>query len=483
MAEETVRLPDSRDVNRSWRRISTGKLSFLYSEEKILPNYLRSPTGSCHDVCKYGRKHESEDKPRVSPLRKRVNRSFSGTLSFDSPLRKKALTKSVLNPSSGSDDSAGGCDHAMSQVRNFSTRVCDVKKQNAERTRKKAVSFSDSRLGDSTKRKKTVSHSFKTIGVSRRRALEMVEHNKRVTALKLKSVAQTAAIALRRSTVNRKKINGGSKAAEPKKAVVSLRATVSSKRYPLSLKTKKESNSLSSVPLNKTRKLVDDKCKELVEEKTLYVIKMKTGNETIESDQNQSCVMDSPTDDPKSEKSQDETECNVTEADDESSQEEEDENASFSEDNNTTRQGKSKAPSTESVVNDKSMRLRFKIGKFVDVGSQDNSPRKLKFKRGKIVTGADKTSKSGGRRSLKTKGTSFSNDKEQQHKSRSLKVVLKHQDTQKKRGSRVLLFNNVIEETAKQLVETRKSKVKALVGAFESVISLQERNQQQNTYE
>ncbi|KAF3594144.1 hypothetical protein DY000_02025025 [Brassica cretica] len=49
-------------------------------------------------------KHEPKDKPTtVSPL-KRVNRSFSGTLSYDSPLRKKkkALTKSALNPSLGS---------------------------------------------------------------------------------------------------------------------------------------------------------------------------------------------------------------------------------------------------------------------------------------------------------------------------------------------------------------------------------------------
>jgi hypothetical protein len=34
------------------------------------------------------------------------------------------------------------------------------------------------------------------------------------------------------------------------------------------------------------------------------------------------------------------------------------------------------------------------------------------------------------------------------------------------------LYNNVIEETASKLTELRKSKVKALVGAFETVISL-----------
>ena len=89
-------------------------------------------------------KHEPKDKPTtVSPL-KRVNISFFGTLSYDSLLRKKkkALTKSALNPSLGSG-----------------------------------------------KTKKTLSHTFKTVGVSRRRELEMVEHKKRVTALKLKSVA------------------------------------------------------------------------------------------------------------------------------------------------------------------------------------------------------------------------------------------------------------------------------------------------------
>uniref|UniRef100_A0A1J3DHH7 Calmodulin-binding domain-containing protein n=1 Tax=Noccaea caerulescens TaxID=107243 RepID=A0A1J3DHH7_NOCCA len=468
MAEESVRLPDSPDVNRSWRRISTGKLSFLYSQEKIIPNYLRSPTGSCHDACKYGRKHESEDKPRVSPpLKKRFNRSFDS-----SPLRNKALTNSVLNPcfGYGKYDFGGGSDHEKRQVINFSDRACDGENVNAESTtNKKAVSLSDS--AKRKKKKKTVSH----IDVSRGRALEMVEHNKRVTALKLKSVAQTAAIALRRSTVNRKKINGGSKAAEPKKVAAPLRASMSSKRYSGSLKTK--NNSLSSVPLRRTRKLVDEKCKDLVEEKTLYVIKMKTGNETIESDQNQRCVMNSPSDDPPSSsqlKNQGEAEDIAiedpeTEADDVSSEEEEDEdddgnNVSFSDDKNTSRQTKSQ----------ESMKLRFKRGKIVDFGSRDNSPRKLKFKRGKTVTGADTNSKSSGGRSLKSKGNNFRNDKEQQNELRSSKVVLKHQDTQKKRDSRVLLFNNVIEETANKLVETRKSKVKALVGAFESVISFQE---------
>ncbi|URE12914.1 Plant calmodulin-binding domain [Musa troglodytarum] len=55
----------------------------------------------------------------------------------------------------------------------------------------------------------------------------------------------------------------------------------------------------------------------------------------------------------------------------------------------------------------------------------------------------------------------------------SINVVLRHQDVNDKKDTQGL-FNNVIEETASKLVESRKSKVKALVGAFETIISLQE---------
>ncbi|KAK9097406.1 hypothetical protein Sjap_022903 [Stephania japonica] len=50
-------------------------------------------------------------------------------------------------------------------------------------------------------------------------------------------------------------------------------------------------------------------------------------------------------------------------------------------------------------------------------------------------------------------------------------VVLKRQDVQGKKETQA--YNDVIEETASKLVEKRKSKVKALVGAFETVISLE----------
>ncbi|XP_042420086.1 uncharacterized protein LOC122008424 [Zingiber officinale] len=56
--------------------------------------------------------------------------------------------------------------------------------------------------------------------------------------------------------------------------------------------------------------------------------------------------------------------------------------------------------------------------------------------------------------------------------SKSIKVILRHKHADDKKVEKNLL-NHVIEETASKLVESRKSKVKALVGAFETVISLQ----------
>uniref|UniRef100_A0A2P2N032 Calmodulin-binding domain-containing protein n=1 Tax=Rhizophora mucronata TaxID=61149 RepID=A0A2P2N032_RHIMU len=62
----------------------------------------------------------------------------------------------------------------------------------------------------------------------------------------------------------------------------------------------------------------------------------------------------------------------------------------------------------------------------------------------------------------------------------SEKVVLRHQDVRQKKDAQGL-FNNIIEETASRLVETRKSKVKALVGPFETVIFIQDGKSSPNT--
>ncbi|KAL2240370.1 UNVERIFIED_CONTAM: hypothetical protein Sindi_0678200 [Sesamum indicum] len=112
------------------------------------------------------------------------------------------------------------------------------------------------------------------------------------------------------------------------------------------------------------------------------------------------------------------------------------------------------------------VKLKFRSGKVVDLQSDNNGPRRLRFRRARGLGAEDGNDLRG--RSFKKTGVNASGGEVS-----SGKVVLKHQDVQGKRDAQGLL-NNVIEETASKLVESRKSKVKALVGAFETVISLQE---------
>lgn len=41
------------------RRNSTGNADIIFSEPKPIPNYLRASIGSCHDLCKYGSRHDN----------------------------------------------------------------------------------------------------------------------------------------------------------------------------------------------------------------------------------------------------------------------------------------------------------------------------------------------------------------------------------------------------------------------------------------
>uniref|UniRef100_A0A1D1ZGS1 Calmodulin-binding domain-containing protein n=1 Tax=Anthurium amnicola TaxID=1678845 RepID=A0A1D1ZGS1_9ARAE len=117
-------------------------------------------------------------------------------------------------------------------------------------------------------------------------------------------------------------------------------------------------------------------------------------------------------------------------------------------------------------------KVKFRRGKIVNPQSDNNAPRRLRFRQGKRLddnqSGKGEASKqSFSRKELACGDLDHSTPEAQV-------VVLRHQDVHGKKDAQGL-FNCVIEETASKLVESRKSKVKALVGAFETVISLQER--------
>ncbi|KAF3614964.1 hypothetical protein FXO38_35381 [Capsicum annuum] len=116
--------------------------------------------------------------------------------------------------------------------------------------------------------------------------------------------------------------------------------------------------------------------------------------------------------------------------------------------------------------NSSAVKLKFRRGKIVDLQQETSSPRRLTFRWGRHV---------GESQDSNIRKRIFKKKRVDGDKSNTIpisgKIVLRHPDVQEKKDVQGLL-NNVIEETASKLVETGKSKVKALVGAFETVISL-----------
>ncbi|CAN6356660.1 unnamed protein product [Urochloa humidicola] len=117
-------------------------------------------------------------------------------------------------------------------------------------------------------------------------------------------------------------------------------------------------------------------------------------------------------------------------------------------------------------------KLTFRRGKVLnpDEGSS-NTPRRLRFRPSTGATDASATRSRGSRITGRRSGSSAS----VRESSAEVVVLRRRQDGKETKKQEQVLLNNVIEETASRLVaEARKSKVKALVGAFETVISLQE---------
>ncbi|XP_054818754.1 uncharacterized protein LOC129318137 [Prosopis cineraria] len=241
----------------------------------------------------------------------------------------------------------------------------------------------------------------------------------------------------------------------------------------------------------KTRKdRPEQHCDVEVEEKSLNVIKMAGEEKIWQSNQNASHDAESSlpqlVSSPKfsrssssqssSQDDHEESEYTTSEVEEDSvSVKDEKEHIENVDDLEVDQNGK---PDKEGAVNleykDGSQITKLKCikGKWVEIKSERSSPSRLKFRRGRVLGETENRKGDAQRKCYKRRDGDVgeSNDAT----TGSGKVVLRHQDVQGKKDEQGL-FNNVIEETASKLAETRKSKVKALVGAFETVISLQEK--------
>ncbi|THG16313.1 hypothetical protein TEA_022577 [Camellia sinensis var. sinensis] len=105
------------------------------------------------------------------------------------------------------------------------------------------------------------------------------------------------------------------------------------------------------------------------------------------------------------------------------------------------------------------MKLNFTRGKVIEVQPRNHIPRILRFKQRRVL-GENHSGKADIKQINfgKIVGTADLNGSE----TKSTNFILRHQSVEGKKDAQSLL-NNVIEETASKLVETRKSKVKALM--------------------
>ncbi|KAF2582151.1 hypothetical protein F2Q70_00007199 [Brassica cretica] len=118
--------------------------------------------------------------------------------------------------------------------------------------------------------------------------------------------------------------------------------------------------------------------------------------------------------------------------------------------------------------------VSFKKRRLFEPKTEDPTLTSIKFKKRvvqepKLISDVNKNKKNLKDRGEGDKKMSYNNSDEGKQE----KVVLRHRKVEEKKKMGTL-FNNVIEETVNKLVEERKSRVKALVGAFETVISLQD---------
>ncbi|KAL3844626.1 hypothetical protein ACJIZ3_002029 [Penstemon smallii] len=482
------------------------------SSTKKVPNYLRASTGSCHDFCKYGRKHEFEEKPWKKPLRERTAKSlpndFVQSVFSDKKTKEKVVKQnSSTNTNNGSPDlnkpSPDTKSYTPKPKASLVTTKINFPSQNTSsgnnKTRlpnSKPLPTKNSPSPEITKRgvilpsrkvevpaKKS---SLTEVKISRTEKDTEPQKSKPVKVKPFSSSGNSNSI---RGTSERNKyVEIGRKMnvlrASAKKAPESSASTLSS------VKTRKAGSLklASTLKDRNTSKRAGTRASdnEKVPEKTLHVIKVETGNNVeLISDDLEIPSLPSPLSNESSSSNSKSSNLSHKEEEDEESTEYSGGDAEELVSDKMESEFEFKKPVKKEIRNkslrktkvvvseDKHrspMKLMFKSGKVVDLHSDNNTtPRKLRFRKARAL-GADEGKGDSSRK--KTFKKAEVNDESTGEDHSSEKVVLKHQDVQEKdaRG----LLNNVIEETASKLVESRKSKVKALVGAFETVISLQE---------
>ncbi|AES77572.1 putative Calmodulin-binding domain, plant [Medicago truncatula] len=520
------------------RRHTSGKTSPGNNEEKLVPHYLRDSTGSCHDFCKYGMKLALEEKkksliPRIAE-RTQLHRSTLQNLAeiVTSGVKLRASmnskpTKMSLVKHRKSTDSEVRISNVSDTTKVVKTEPCELVKPGKEVVvnRKKTSLAGVKRLpllprsqncSTYKTRKPEISSSSKVDTtpkpISKRVGASSISNFKKEELL-LKSTSRrvkthpvsTFQLAKTSSNSTSKKTQISSKFSE--KNVTSLNLDSSKADSPrASLSSKSSRRRVAGINIHKSlktasrvknypkpKKVEHEEHYSEAEEKTLYVIKMENEDSTFQSDQN--AIQDielSPSKSLSSSKfssqDQEESEYATSEFEEHSFPEndgkenketletlldlevEENEKPQKGETEKLAETESEKSCPTENYGNENKETLerldleveenekpqKVEMENLAETEVEKNSPSKLKLNGGKVL----KENATDGDETVAITGLE--------------KIVLRHQDVKGKKDEQVLL-NNVIEETASKLVEPQKGKVKALVGAFETLISLNEK--------
>ncbi|XP_030513756.2 uncharacterized protein LOC115727643 [Rhodamnia argentea] len=516
MAEECSKSPATSEIINTDEGNSAGKPRS--SRSGRTPHYLRAPVGSCHEHCKYGGPQTFKTKP-INPIRGKTTRKLPDELLLAEDVVAPGLARQPTNKlrilsnlECQTSDIAnvgkqGGPapDHARVQfnAKGKKKSEAELKSSRSSKThfsylRKKvkpgmassgtkqfspgaSAMFSSETYSRSTKMKR---EPLEAEPMSLPDSSGDSSHRKK-NNITTRQYTRTSIVAAKNQSVslttsNSLEFSSRSPSMRPRKGIASKVMS------PLKNQNKNRNSTKNAEVVQIAKEVV-------VQEKTLYVIDEETEHIPSEftsttttfvgDDQNGSAAKMSPDQSlllpqhlslPKypSPKSQEHEPSDYPDN--------EGEGCSYSghgESDSLVQSGTSQRPTqdrTNSAKNEtcKAVNLSLRKGKVV-VGTQaeSSSPRRPKNRRGRAFEENQNPKADARRRTFKRReeiegGKNSSTP-------RSVKVTLKHQDVREKKEGRGL-FNNMIEETASELVKTRKSKVKALVGAFETVISLQE---------
>ncbi|KAG5234050.1 muscle M-line assembly protein [Salix suchowensis] len=400
------------------RRYSTGDIAIPYTRVKILSRYLASSTSSCHDYCKYGIKDDSETKTS-NPILKRITEKQCRETRKTVALAERRRTFSVASiPFPGS------------KRHNSSVPVVIGRKVSSSTKRKIVLSEQLSlpvKIKDAGEKKvlvrPTVSSSVKKV----------------VSVIPKHSVKRDSQPKGQNKVVKEEIDNYQNKARKLSRNGI-LTAGLSAPPAEKFLGRAKKGIHATQLPQSSEKNLVIH-----IKDVTTQVIRRAPLSSSALS---------------KSSHSSASCECHESDI----------MNTVANKLPSKTRPRKGGVIcTTEKKSADR--RVSFRSGKVFELQPENRTSKGLRFRRRALNDGQMAGEVDTRKNNLKNKEVCGS--EANITKMESEKVVLRHKDVQEKKIVQSLL-NNLIEETACKLVENRKSKVKALVSAFETVISLQD---------